>query len=82
MARYSYAAPANYPATSDWVKCDWEALSSQLLEQWHDITLEELEKTRKDRHAIARLIERKEGVSATLVENYLRNLERTLPLFQ
>lgn len=63
------------------VSCDWQALTAQLLDQWHDITREELENTQHDRHKIARLIERKEGIPAPLVENYLENLERTLPFF-
>ncbi len=64
------------------VKCNWRDLSAQLLEQWHDITRQELEATCQNRYAIAALIERKEGVDARMVENYLCNLERTLPLFQ
>ena len=67
---------------NDTVTCDWNALSQQLLEQWHDLTREELEGTCHERRAIAELIEEKEGIAAPLVENYLRNLERTLPLFE
>jgi hypothetical protein len=63
------------------VACDWQEFSEQLLKQWQGITRDELEETHHDRCAIARLIERKEGISAQLVENYLINLERTLPLF-
>jgi hypothetical protein len=64
------------------ISCDWHALTSQLMSQWHDLTQEELERTCHNRRAIAKLIERKEGIAAPLVENYLRNLERTLPLFE
>ncbi len=67
---------------NDTVTCDWNALSQQLLEQWHELTREELESTCQERRAIAELIEEKEGIAAPLVENYLRNLERTLPLFE
>lgn len=63
------------------VTCDWKCLSTQLLNQWQNITRQELEYTQHDRHAIAELIERKYGIDALLVENYLLNIERTLPLF-
>lgn len=65
----------------DHITCDWKSLSSQLLNQWPRLTRQELEYTRHNRHAIAELIERKHGIDATLVENYLSNIERTLPLF-
>ena len=74
--------PSYAPAyANDNVTCDWSALSTQLLEQWKRLTPVELERTQHNRHSIAQLVERKYGVYATLVENYLRNLERTLPMF-
>lgn len=60
----------------------WQSVSSQLMEQWRDITPEELEAARNDRQKLAALIERKEGIAAPLVENYLHHLERILPRFQ
>lgn len=65
----------------DVMACDWRELSEQLLAQWHGITREELEDTHYDRHKVAELIERKGGIPSALAENYLCNLERTLPLF-
>lgn len=66
---------------SDFVTCDWSVLSSQLLNQWNRLTKPELENTNQNRHEIARLIEEKYGVEPSMTENYLANLERTLPLF-
>jgi len=68
-------------ASSDIISCDWNMISTQLLSQWKELTPTELERTRHDRHQIALLIERKYGIHAILTENYLKNLERTLPLF-
>jgi hypothetical protein len=83
MAHFKAAlASQQYDRPCHDITCDRALFSSQLLNQWRDITPEELESTRYDRHQIAMLIERKEGVAASLIENYLRNLERTLPLFQ
>ena len=66
---------------SDIIDCDWQTLSSQLLEQWHKLSPTELERTGQNRHKMAELIYEKYGVHPVLVENYLKNLERTLPLF-
>ena len=66
---------------NDVIACDWQAISAQLLSQWKKITKAELERTQHNRYQIALLVEEKYGVHAMLTENYLRNLERTLPLF-
>lgn len=63
------------------ITCDWHCLSAQLLSQWKKLTQEELEYTGHNRQAIAELIERKHGIDAQLVEHYLQNVERTLPLY-
>jgi len=62
------------------VSYDWRALRTQLLEQWGDLTAMELDSTGADRHKIALLVECKYGIASKMVENYLRNFERTLPL--
>jgi hypothetical protein len=62
------------------ISCDWAMLQAQLLEQWNRLTARELDKTGRDRHLIALLIERRYGIRYQLVENYLRNFERTMPL--
>jgi len=62
------------------VTCDWPALEAQLLLQWNRLTARELDNTAADRHEIALLVERKYGIHYQLVENYLSNFERTMPL--
>jgi hypothetical protein len=62
------------------VSCNWSALREQLLNQWDRITPYELESTNHIRLNIARLIQKKYGISVEMAVNYLRNFERTLPL--
>ena len=69
-------------AKQEQVTCDWTMLSMQLLNQWKELTRQDLECTDHSRYAIAKLVERKHGINARLVENYLCNVERTLPLLQ
>lgn len=59
--------------------CDWQSLREQLLDQWGRLTKTDLDVVGPDRHRIAALVQRKYGVSSRLIENYLANLERTLP---
>ncbi|MBY0406089.1 MAG: hypothetical protein K2Q01_00210 [Rickettsiales bacterium] len=82
-----YAVNLNYhplpmAANDDhaFVSCNWPDLREQLLRQWDRLTPTELESTGKLRLNIARLIQRKYGISVEMVANYLRNFERTLPL--
>jgi len=69
----------NSPSSSR-VSCDWQKLREQLLAQWTQLSSKELEDTGPNRHRIALLVERKYGVACELVENYLLNFERTMPL--
>lgn len=62
------------------VSCDWPPLKAQLLSQWGRLTDRELDKTGQDRHRIALLIEQKYGIHYQMVENYLCNFERTMPM--
>lgn len=84
-ALHSYA-PQRFPlsfssgGSSDRIQCNWDVLRSQLLKQWNSISPWELDAEGPYRRRLALLIERRHGVSARLVENYLRNFERTLPL--
>ena len=64
----------------EWMVCDWQALCAQLLQQWNLLTPNDLMAIGPSRHHIAALVCRKYGVNKVLVENYLTNLERTLPL--
>lgn len=63
------------------ISCDWRELSTQLLSQWERLTQADLDRTGYRRRDIAELIERKYGVNSVFVENYLRNMERTLPMY-
>ena len=60
--------------------CNWQMLREQLLSQWTLITPTELDITGANCCRIADLIAHKYGLSPVLVENYLRNFERTMPL--
>src|SRR5689334_14753447 len=62
------------------ISCNWQALRAQLLLQWGKLTPRALDKAGPDRHRIAELIEHEYGVAADMIENYLRNFERTMPL--
>ena len=66
------------PAAS--ITCSWTSLSDQILQQWTCISRVELESVGPNRHNIAELISRKYGIACNLIENYLRNFERTMPL--
>lgn len=77
LAAVKYAEVATHE-----VACEWGSIRKQILSQWDRVTPNELEDTHHDRRRIARLIGAKYGVQSILIENYLRNLERTLPLMQ
>jgi hypothetical protein len=62
------------------LKCHWPMLRSQLLEQWTQLTETDLDMTGPSAARIAALIEHKYGISGLLVENYLANFARTIPL--
>jgi hypothetical protein len=80
MSYASKRTSKTFESASPMITCDWEALRSQLILQWPQISPKDLEKTGPDRHRIALLIERKYGVSSQMVENYIRNFERTIPM--
>ncbi len=60
--------------------CKWEPFREQLLLQWDRLTQDEMDAVGPNRSKIAVLIENRYGIASNLVENYLRNFERTLPL--
>jgi len=80
MPPIHYAMYAQNRFDYDAISCNWQILRDQLLAQWRKISARELDTAGPDRYRIAHLIERKYGISACLVENYLRNFERTMPL--
>jgi len=67
-------------STSYDLRCNWPMLRSQLLQQWTLLTEYDLEITGPNATYIAGLIEKKYGISSTLVENYLVNFARTIPV--
>ena len=75
------AANDAYPGTGR-VRCSWEPLKAQLLEQWDRLSPGELEEAGPYRARLALLIQRKYGIASGLVENYLRNFERTMPAME
>lgn len=62
------------------ISCKWEPFRDQVLKQWDRLTAHEVEAVGPNRSLLAILIEKKYGIASHLVENYLRNFERTLPL--
>lgn len=80
IAAKSLHYPPRAGNDNDAPDCDWESLRKQLLEQWNKLSPADLDRTGSDRHGIALLVGRAYGISAPLVENYLANMERTLPL--
>ncbi len=59
---------------------NWQALRAQLLLQWKTLSASEVDAVGPNRNRLARLIGRKYGIAVAMVENYLRNFERTMPL--
>lgn len=62
------------------IACQWEPFREQILQQWDRLTAQEVDEVGPNRSKLAMLIENRYGIAAHLVENYLRNFERTLPL--
>lgn len=62
------------------IKCVWETLRDQILLQWPRLSIAEVNEAGPNRRYLAALISGKYGVDVKLIINYLRNLERHLPL--
>ncbi len=75
----SFAVDAAY-APSSILLCNWHVLRRQLLQQWTLLTSADLAETGPNCRRIAALISQKYGIATHVVENYLRNFERTIPL--
>lgn len=78
---------AMYPALAgeaghdnDQMNCNWELLRKQLLAQWNRLKERDLDITGPHRQRISSLIQQRYGIARELVENYLMNFERTLPM--
>jgi hypothetical protein len=55
-------------------------LREQILMQWARLSSREIDEAGPNRGRLALLIHNRYGISARLIENYLRNFERVLPL--
>jgi hypothetical protein len=62
------------------ISCQWEALRKQLLLQWARLTPQEVDNAGPWRNKLVALIQKKYGIKPRLIENYMRNFERVLPL--
>lgn len=62
------------------IHCRWESFREQILVQWNRLSSHEVDAIGPSRGKLADLIETRYGISSGMVENYLRNFERTLPL--
>lgn len=60
--------------------CNHQEVRALLLQQWKELTAAEIEATGYSKEKLAQLIERHYGIHHRLGENYLSNLERTLPM--
>lgn len=80
MNQRIFSLQSSVPTYEPPVACERSVLEDLILQQWKKITRQELEKTAYSKKKIALLIERKYGVHHALMENYLSNLERTLPI--
>lgn len=70
----------SHNSSNQTMRCSRPVARELLLNQWKRLTLSELEATHYIKPGIALLIERKYGIHRSLTENYLSNLERTLPV--
>lgn len=62
----------------DYIHCAWRPFKEELLVQWKRLDEDDLREVGRNRHLIARVIERKYGVAWQLAEHYLSNLESHL----
>jgi hypothetical protein len=60
--------------------CSPNILVALLVSQWKKLTRQDIEATEYRKRRLAQLIEQKYGIDSLLAENYLTNIERTLPL--
>ena len=72
--------PSEFSTEEYPMPCNPHLLAHMLLQQWNRLTLSEIEQTQYIKRDLALLIEQKYGINHVLAENYLSNIERTLPL--
>lgn len=66
------------PSRNDYIHCPWKPFKDELLVQWRRLNEDDLAEAGRNRHLIARAIERKYGVAWQLAEHYLNRLETSL----
>ena len=76
----AYSFPPHEGHSEHPMHCSPNILLDLLMAQWKKLTRQEIEATRFYKRRIALLIEQKYGINSLLAENYLTNIERTLPL--
>lgn len=77
---YSSSSSADAAAANSVLLCNWQIMRAQLLKQWTLLNTGELNAIGPNCRRIAQLIARKYAIAPVVVENYLRNFERTIPL--
>jgi len=78
--QYTYKTYSRFDAVNQTMRCSRRVIRDLLLQQWKRLTPKEIDETNFSKLKIALLIERKYGIHSRLTENYLSNIERTLPL--
>jgi len=61
------------------MQSDPSTIKALLMQQWSGLTEEEIEATEYKKSELAMLLEDRYSIHHQLAENYLNNLERTLP---
>jgi hypothetical protein len=76
----AYAFRHDDPADDQPMACSPHVLVALLVLQWKKLTRQDIEATHYCKRQLAALIEQKYGINRLLAENYLSNIERSLPL--
>lgn len=62
----------------DFIDCAWRPFKQEVLIHWRKLDESDLMESGRNRHTLARIIERKYGVAWQLAESYLRRLEQNM----
>ena len=84
LEKSSFPSASNWQSDQSWhrhtITCKWEPLRKLVLVQWARLSAAEVDEAGPNRTRLAQLVHSKYSVPAPMVENYLRNFERMLPL--
>jgi len=80
IMQYAYRTHEVRDMADQPMRCSRKIIRDLLLVQWKRLTFKEIEATHYSKSKIALLIESKYGIHWRFTENYLSNIERTLPL--